>query len=200
MTRFLAGVIAAVLVSWFLAVTVNAQSPDSWTYRTPTDEMTGKAVQTASILSANTVNFGFPYQGEQRATLMLREHPRFGFDIMVSIERGQFVCYRSCSILVRFDQQNPMEWPASPASSGNSNILFLTGKLKTPPQQIINLGGPAFLDELRKASELWVAAQFYGEGERRLMFRVARLEWPEDKPTPTPPPSPAPAPVPKDTH
>ena len=200
MKRFLAGMIAAVLVSWFLAVSVSAQSPDSWTYRALTDEMTGKAIQTAAILSANTLNFGFPYQGEQRATLMLREHPRFGFNIMLGIERGQFVCYRSCSILVRFDQQNPMEWPASRASDGNATILFLTGKLRTPPQQIINLGGPAFFDELRKASELWVAAQFYQEGERRLMFRVAGLEWPEDKPTHTPPPSPAPGPAPKDTH
>jgi len=171
-----------------------------WAYATATDEITGQPVPLAKVESTNTVQFGFPYQGEQKATLMLREHPRFGFDIMLYVQRGQFLCRSEhCGVLVRFDQQNPIQWPASPPTDGSTNIIFFKGKLKTPPQQIINLGGPALLDELRKASELRIAAQFYQEGERTFLFDVAGLKWTE--PThPLPPPKPQPSPEENPRH
>src|SRR2546428_9086484 len=65
-----------------------------WAYATNTDQISGQVVLLAKVESTNAVQFGFPYQGEQRATLMLREHPRFGFDIMLYIQKGQFLCRR----------------------------------------------------------------------------------------------------------
>jgi hypothetical protein len=65
---------------------------DKWSYATSVDPMTGRDSASASIDSENTVSFDFPYQGAQRATLTIRNHPSHGRDVFLSIERGQFPC------------------------------------------------------------------------------------------------------------
>lgn len=58
-----------------------------WDYYSFEDKMTGNKTYQASMKSINGLNFGFPYQGSQKATLTLRTHPRYGKDLILRIER-----------------------------------------------------------------------------------------------------------------
>ena len=97
----------------------------SWGYYRTTDEMTGKTTQTAAVESTNTVNFSSPYQGEQRATLNLRKHPRYGNDVILQIERGQFLPgIDGVNVIARFDDR-PSTFLAREAEDHSMNLLEL---------------------------------------------------------------------------
>ena len=59
-----------------------------WSTRTSKDKLTDAVIETASLESTNTVNLSFPYQGEQRGKLTLR-NTAGKYEVMFSIERGQ---------------------------------------------------------------------------------------------------------------
>src|SRR5947209_6532585 len=69
-----------------------AEEANKWTYLVNEDAMTSRKAKYATIKSENTVTFNFPYQGSQRGTLMLRDHPTYRRDVIFSIERGQLLC------------------------------------------------------------------------------------------------------------
>jgi hypothetical protein len=98
-----------------------------WSYRTDTDDMTGRTARYATIRSENTVNFSFPYQGAQRATLAIRTHPSYGRDVLFQIEKGQILCtsYTRCRVRVRFGDGQPQTWGANEAADGSSTTIFL---------------------------------------------------------------------------
>ena len=59
-----------------------------WSTRTSKDKLTDAVIETASLESTNTVNLSFPYHGEQRGRLTLR-NTAGKYEVMFSIERGQ---------------------------------------------------------------------------------------------------------------
>lgn len=138
----------------------------SWTYSTSTDEVTGKTIRFAGIRSTNTVTFDFPYQGRQQGTLVLRQHPRWGFNVVLNIERGQFLCppIDNCAVLVRFDDAAPRRWRAVGPEDHSTTSLFIENER-------------TFLNLLRKASTVRIAAKFFQEGERTFIFNVRGLRW-----------------------
>lgn len=136
----------------------------SWNYQTPRDEMSGKPMTIAWVNSTNTVEFGFPYQGSQRATLNLRRHPRAGNDAILQIERGQFVCSSECSINVRFDDGEVQRFTVGEASDHRTTELFI---------QNFN----RFLAQVQKAKEVRIAATIYEEGAPTFIFNVEGLDW-----------------------
>ncbi|MCB1635689.1 MAG: hypothetical protein KDI51_13950, partial [Xanthomonadales bacterium] len=76
----------------------------SWSYQDITDEMSGEKGKQASVTSTNKLSFKFPYQGAQRAKLVIRDHPVHGKDAIVMIDRGQMLCgINECELRVRFD-------------------------------------------------------------------------------------------------
>lgn len=101
-----------------------------WTYRAYTDEMTGETIHIAEITSENTMNFRFPYGGPQRGEITIRMHPQHGKDVIFSIEQGQLLCdkwsglNRRCPVRVRFDEESPAAWTASPAADHSTEHLF----------------------------------------------------------------------------
>ena len=64
-----------------------------WNYEESPDKMGRGAIKQAYISSLNEIEFDFPYREPQRATLQLRKHPKYGNDVILSIERGQFLCH-----------------------------------------------------------------------------------------------------------
>jgi len=62
-----------------------------WYYGNRTDDATGKGYKIARVPSENSLNLSSPYDGEQRAYLQMRSHPRFGFTASVDIPRGQIL-------------------------------------------------------------------------------------------------------------
>ncbi len=142
-----------------------ADTTPHWTYETSQDAMMQKSIKYARVESINELNFGFPYQGAQRATLTLRTHPRFGKSALVSVERGQFLCgIDGCSVTVRFDAGKPQRFFAGEPSDHSTTALFIT-----------NYDG--FLASVRKAKKIYVATEFYQQGSPVLEFDTSKLNW-----------------------
>ena len=82
----------------------SSAGPTKWTYSEHQDKMGRGTTKVAQVVSSNTVHFGFPYQGETNAALQLRNSPKYGQDVMLRVERGQFVSSHTRDfITVRFD-------------------------------------------------------------------------------------------------
>jgi len=138
---------------------------DSWIYDNRRDVMTGKMEKVAYVQSTNTLSLGFPYQGEQRATLTIRQNPRLGLDIMLSIEKGQFMAgVRGVEILAKFDQNSPIAFSAVEPSDNSNTTLFIKNEQK-------------FLSRLKNAKSLYLSTPIYQEGEPPLLFDVTNLQW-----------------------
>lgn len=136
-----------------------------WIYDESPDKMGRGTVKTATIRSLNEIEFGFPYQGRQRMTLMLRVHPKYGKNVILSIERGQFLCrIDGCAASVRFDQGKPETYSASEPADNSTTYLFIGNYDR-------------FLTGLRKSKKVSVEAQFYQEGSPVFEFDTSGLEW-----------------------
>ncbi|QQR73097.1 MAG: hypothetical protein IPJ17_16655 [Holophagales bacterium] len=136
-----------------------------WSYSVSEDAMTGKTARSARIESENTVSFGFPYQGEQHAGLTLRDHPKYGRDVILAIEKGQFLCpsWDGCEVMIRFDDGQPQDWHASPAADNDSTVIFIR-----------NADG--FLQRMKAAKVVRVQPRIYQEGEPIFEFRVSGFD------------------------
>ncbi|MBN1928796.1 MAG: hypothetical protein JW764_04590 [Chlorobiaceae bacterium] len=136
----------------------------AWSYSSFEDEMSSKNIGIASIQSVNTVNFGFPYEGEQRALLQLRQHPRYGKDVMLVLERGHFhIKYGGTPVLVRFDDGEAMSFTAFEPDDNDTEIIFIQGYKR-------------FVDKLKGATVVKIEAPFYQEGTRVFEFAVSEFD------------------------
>lgn len=122
-------------------------------------------IREAFVRSSNTQNFGFPYAGEQHATLRLRTHPRYGKDIIFSIEKGQFMCrsYRECVVLVKFDDNPPEKFAGVGPEDSSTEFAFLK-----------NYTG--FLAKMRKAKKILISTPVYRHGEPIFEFDVTGFD------------------------
>lgn len=136
-----------------------------WTYRKMEDPMANGASFVALVQSKNTVEFGFPYSGPQHATLTLRTHPRYGKNVILSIERGQFLCrsYEDCTILVRFDDQNSQSYSAVGAADNSTETIFIRNYAR-------------FLSSMQKAKTVRIAANIYQQGAPAFEFNVSGFD------------------------
>ncbi len=136
-----------------------------WNYKKSKDEMAG-VVYSAATRSKNSLNFSFPYQGAQRATLELRDHPRWGVSVILSVTRGQFnyADDEDCGVLVKFDD-DINTWSCRLASDGSRETLFLGSKFE-------------FINEAKKSKRLLIEANFYRNGAKIIEFDVSKLKWP----------------------
>lgn len=100
-----------------------------WRYHVSEDAMTGKVSKSASVLSTNQFEFGFPYHGRQNATLTIRRHPRWGNDVIFAIEKGQVLChsYHRCKVNVRFDEGQPRRLTGTEPSDNSTETVFIPG-------------------------------------------------------------------------
>lgn len=114
------------------------------------------------VRSTNTVEFGFPYSGEQHATLMLRTHPRHGKDVIFSIEKGQVLChsYEDCTILVRFDDQKAQSYSAVGAADNSTESVFIRNYSR-------------FVSSMQKAKTVRIAVEIYQQGAPVFEFDVS---------------------------
>lgn len=138
----------------------------AWRYMIDEEKMGGGSVKFATTQSKNEVSFRFPYQGRQRATLQLRAHPRFGRDVILSIEKGQMLCeYDGCSVTVRFGDGKPQRFRAARSADQSSNVLFIRDHDR-------------FAASLKRVELLMIEARIYQEGNEIFEFDAAGLKWP----------------------
>lgn len=145
------------------AITPVLPQPGSqWQYTQDTDPMADGVTYTALVVSSNTVSFDFPYQGAQHGRLMLRDHPRFGKNVILSIERGQILCrsYDGCTILVRFDDGKAQRFSAAGAADNSTETIFVSNYSR-------------FLAAMKKAKKVRIAVEVYQEGSPVFEFDVS---------------------------
>lgn len=141
--------------------------PSPWDYTSDSDEMSDSRISHACTSSTNTVSLGWPYE-TQRVTLCIRQHPRWGQDAIVRLERGgQFLCtsYGGCTVRVRFDDGEAAAYSASEPSDNSTDTLFISNDAR-------------FIGNLRRSSRVIIEANFYQAGAQLMSFETERLEWP----------------------
>jgi hypothetical protein len=136
-----------------------------WNYSSDEEGMSGKSVHTALVSSTNTLSLDFPYAGAQRGQLMIRRHPRWGNDVIVSIERGQLLChsYGDCSIGVRFDEGKVHRYEGNAPSDNSSEYAFIPAY-------------STFMKQLPSAKKLRIEVQIYQAGAQVLEFDVSGFD------------------------
>lgn len=131
-----------------------------WMYAESEDPMSSKTSRTASVISANRFEFGFPYGGPQNARLTLRRHPRWGNDVVLVIERGQILCSSyECPVRIRFDDDPPKTFTGTEPADNSSETVFIPG---------FN----AFEARLKKAKKLLVEVNIFQQGTLQAEFDV----------------------------
>jgi hypothetical protein len=137
----------------------------NWEYAVRPDEMGRGNIKTATSVSTNTVNFDFPYSGEQHAHITIRKHPEHGNDVMLGIDRGQFLTgVEGCTVTLRFDDRPPMKFHANGAADNSTNLIFIDGFGK-------------IVDNLKHSKRLRIEAPFYREGNQVFEFNVEGFLW-----------------------
>jgi hypothetical protein len=136
-----------------------------WHYQQSEDKMRNAVSHYAMLDSDNRTQFSFPYSGGSTATIVLRNSPKNGRDIMLQIDKGQFLCqYDGCYISVKFDDRPVQTISANEPSDGSSTVLFISDDAP-------------FLRSLRKAKSVTIEAPFYQAGTRQFQFSPTGLEW-----------------------
>lgn len=133
-----------------------------WVYSKNDDPMSKGKTYLATLESSNTVQFGFPYSGEQHGTLTLRTDPKYGKDVIFSVERGQILCtsYDGCIIKVRFDDGDALSFSAAESSDHSTEIIFIR-----------NYG--RFVEKMMKSKRVRISMNFYQEGAPVFDFDVS---------------------------
>jgi hypothetical protein len=140
-------------------------APSNWRYSHGDDEMSKGRVHHAMVLSSNTVEFGFPYRGAQRGSLMLRTHPKYGKDLILRMERGQFLVrsYEDSKALVRFDDGDPISFKVVGPEDHSSTTAFFRDY-------------PGFVERMLKAKRIRIAVPVYQQGSPVFEFDVSGFE------------------------
>ena len=121
----------------------------------------------ASVRSSNTISLDFPYNGEQRGTLVLRHHPQHGKDVYLKIERGQLLdSDYNDPVVVRFDSDKSISFGSTGPSDHSTETLFLTGNAFA-----------LFSKRLRTAKTVRIQAPIYQGGNQVLIFDVEGFTW-----------------------
>lgn len=142
-----------------------------WSYSQDADAMSKGTTYHAVVSSSNTVDFDFPYSGAQHATLNLRVDPRYGKDVIFSIEKGQILCnsYEDCTVLVRFDDEQASNFTAVGAADNSTDTIFIR-----------NYG--RFVEKMLKAKRVRISTNIYQEGAPVFEFDVSGFDQNEYKP------------------
>lgn len=156
------------------SVSTPASNPhgSQWFYSDSADAMGKGAIHNAQVISSNTVDFSFPYTGTQHATLSLRTHPRYGKDIIFSIEKGQILCnsYEDCNVLVRFDDQPPTNYSAVGPADNSTTSIFIHNYDR-------------FIGKVLKAKKVRISVNIYQQGAPVFEFDVSGFDKSKYKPT-----------------
>jgi hypothetical protein len=132
-----------------------------WTYSTGTDEATGKTTKSAFLTSKNSMNFDSPYEGIQYGRFVVRNHPRFGVDAYLSIDKGQLLCnsYSNSTVLVRFDNGAASSYSCGEPADYSSDVVFIRGVGRLE-------------NRMKTAKKMFITISVYNEGSRTWEFNV----------------------------
>ncbi|WP_159918010.1 hypothetical protein [Pantoea sp. 18069] len=139
-----------------------------WKYSESTDKMSGKTEKTATIVSDNSLSLQFPYSGTNHAFLVVRQHPRYGLDVILQVQKGQILCssHGGCPIQVKFDNAPPIKFSGSPPADHNPTTVFFNSANR-------------FISQAAKAKKILVQVNLYHAGAPVIEFGTQdALTWP----------------------
>lgn len=135
-----------------------------WNYTDSKDDMTDKVMHQAVKFSENTVNFDFPYQGDQRGALAIAMRKGETPVVLFFIEKGQIQCeLDQCTMQVRFDDHPAESWRAIPPADHSTTRVFLAD-------------GDRFLKELMASKRILIGVGIYQNGFPTFHFDVSGLD------------------------
>lgn len=144
----------------------NKAIQSKWEYGQNKDELRNAITYKAMLSSNNAVNFGFPYESSFMY-LTLRKDPKYGNDVVFTVN-GQFnSCYDSCKITVKFDDNNLETYRMVGSDGGSNDTIFIESQKSMK----------AFVSKLKKSKKLIVEASFYDHGKGQFTFDTQGLEW-----------------------
>lgn len=146
------------------AVTQGA-SGSNWSYYQNKDEMRNKTDFYAQTVSKNTVQLEFPYSGGTRLKITLRKSAKFGDDVYLTIDKGQFHCdIFDCKVSAKFDDGAIKTFKALEAEGGDTDVLFISAAKN-------------FANNLKKSKRLILEVGIFNHGMEQFTFDVSGLEW-----------------------
>jgi hypothetical protein len=140
----------------------------NWEYKSEADKMTSKVSARATLRSDNSLDLGFPYSGHNAGRITVRQHPRYGLDVIIDVDKGQILChtFNGCPILVRFDQKPPRTFSGTEPADNNSTVAFIRD-------------AKGFIAEATRAKRILVQVQMFQSGAQTLEFTAPTpLAWP----------------------
>lgn len=144
-----------------------APAPASdWRVDESTDPLTDETIKIACATSSNQVYLSSPY-GPRSARLCIRQHPKFGRDVYLTLDgSGQILCrsYDNCTVPIRFDDGTVQSFSGGEPSDNSSETIF-----------IVNDG--RFITAAKAASRIRVQLEFYQNGNQTFDFPARGLEW-----------------------
>lgn len=141
----------------------NGAADTHWVYESQADEMGRGATKIATLESINEADFDFPYEGGSKGSLIVRDSPKYGRDVIFGVTKGQFLCgVDSCQINVRLDAGKPIAIYANKSADGQSNDVFL------PYSTMVRY--------LQRAKVIRIEASFYDQGSRVFEFHTQGLD------------------------
>jgi hypothetical protein len=149
-----------------LAIAHNISWAGGWFYLDGVDPMSSKPDKTAILTSTNSLNLSWPYAGENRGYIIIRQHPQWGLDVFVKLDKGQIIChYDDCRARVRFDSKEPVTYNATGPADHSSNIIFFKNE-------------KAFIENARRAKTILVELNIFQNGSQILRFEAPQeLVW-----------------------
>lgn len=144
----------------------NKAIQSKWEYGQNKDELRNATTYKAMLSSNNAVNFGFPYESSFMY-LALRKDPKYGNDVVFTVN-GQFnSCYDSCKITVKFDDNNLETYRMVGSDGGSNDTIFIESQKSMK----------SFVSKLKKSKKLIVEASFYDHEKGQFTFDTQGLEW-----------------------
>ena len=136
----------------------------NWIYTEKDDLINNNAkIKFAKATSTNKLNFKFPYEGSQSATLIIRKNHDASLDVMVSIEKGQFLTsILGGTAIVRFDDNQPEEFQLLQPQDHSTTVVFIKQS-------------DVFIKKLLSSKKLYFQTTFFNEGNPTLDFIVEGL-------------------------
>jgi len=129
----------------------------SWSYKSENDVMNG-LVRFAELTSVTEVNFEFPYNGPQNALLVIGTLGKpMRSKAMLALAKAQFTCLIDCTVRIKFDDADPVQWGAGLSNSGDMGTLYIDNAEK-------------LAQKLKGASKVWIEAPFYQAGNVTFEF------------------------------
>lgn len=155
------------IAATILLCALQGAQASAWDYQEVVDRMTGKKTRMAVMKSDNSLRLQFPYQGTNYGYVQVRQHPTYGLDVIVYVDKGQILCSQvtTCTVRVRFGDSQPLTFSGSPSADHDSTTVFLNNPRR-------------FIEQAKKHQRLAIQLSMYQAGDQILEFSVpAALKW-----------------------